>query len=41
MGYRNKGTIMPGRDADLVVFSKNFKVMAVVARGILRKNLFD
>ena len=41
MRYQNKGAIIPGRDADLVVFSKNFKVMAVVARGVLKKNLFE
>ena len=41
MGYRNKGSIAPGLDADLVVFSKNFKVMAVVLRGVVKKNLFE
>jgi len=41
MRYQNKGAIIPGRDADIVVFSKNFRVMTVVARGIVRKNLFE
>jgi N-acetylglucosamine-6-phosphate deacetylase len=41
MRYQNKGAIIPGRDADLTVFSKNFRVMAVVARGVLKKNLFE
>jgi N-acetylglucosamine-6-phosphate deacetylase len=41
MRYSNKGAIIPGRDADLVVFSKNFRVMAVLARGIVKKNLFQ
>jgi N-acetylglucosamine-6-phosphate deacetylase len=41
MRYQNKGAIIPGRDADLAVFSRNFKVMAVVARGIVKKNLFE
>ena len=41
MRYQNKGSIVPGRDADLVVLSKNFRVMAVVARGVVKKNLFE
>jgi len=41
MRYRNKGAIIPGYDADLVVFSKNFKMMAVLARGVIKKNLFE
>jgi N-acetylglucosamine-6-phosphate deacetylase len=41
MRYRNKGAIIPGYDADLVVFSRNFKMMAVIARGIVKKNLFE
>ena len=41
MRYRNKGIIMPGYDADLVVFDRNFKVLTVVAGGILMKNLLD
>jgi len=41
MRYRNKGAIIPGYDADLVVFSKNYKTMAVLARGVIKKNLFE
>jgi N-acetylglucosamine-6-phosphate deacetylase len=41
MRYRNKGSIIPGMDADMVVFSRNFRVMAVVARGMIKKNLFE
>ena len=41
MRFLKKGTIIPGRDADLVVFSKNFKIMAVVSRGVVKKNLFE
>jgi N-acetylglucosamine-6-phosphate deacetylase len=41
MRYNTKGAIIPGRDADLVVFSKNFRIMAVLARGVIKKNLFD
>ena len=41
MRYRNKGAIIPGYDADLVIFDRNFKVLAVVAGGVLMKNLLD
>jgi N-acetylglucosamine-6-phosphate deacetylase len=41
MRYRNKGAIIPGYDADLVVFSKNFRMMVVLARGVIKKNLFE
>jgi N-acetylglucosamine-6-phosphate deacetylase len=41
MRYWNKGAIIPGRDADLVVFGKDFRVLAVVAGGSVRKNLFE
>ena len=41
MRYWKKGAIIPGRDADLVVFDRNFRVLVVVAGGIVKKNLFD
>jgi len=41
MRYRSKGAIIPGYDADLVVFGKNFRIMAVLARGVIKKNLFE
>ena len=41
MRYKNKGAITPGYDADLVVFSRDFKVLAVIAGGAIKKNLFD
>lgn len=41
MKYRTKGTISPGLDADLTVFDGEFRVLAVVAGGILKKNLLD
>ena len=41
MHYRNKGIIMPGYDADLVVIDRNFRVLTVVAGGIVKKNLLD
>ena len=41
MRYSNKGAIIPGRDADLVVFDKGFRVLAVVAGGKIKKNLYE
>jgi len=41
MHFRNKGVLMPGYDADIVVFDRNFRVLTVVAGGILMKNLLD
>lgn len=41
MRYRNKGAIIPGYDADIVVFSKDFKVLTVITKGIIRKNLLE
>jgi N-acetylglucosamine-6-phosphate deacetylase len=47
MRYRNKGAIIPGHDADLVVFAWNtgagggesgLRVLAAVSGGIIRKN---
>ena len=40
MRYRGKGTIIPGSDADLVVFDHDFKILAVVVAGGLKRNLF-
>jgi N-acetylglucosamine-6-phosphate deacetylase len=39
--YMNKGSITPGRDADLVVFDQKFQVLAVLAGGVIKKNLLD
>ena len=41
MHYQKKGAIIPGYDADLVVFSRDFRVMATVAGGAIKKNLFE
>jgi N-acetylglucosamine-6-phosphate deacetylase len=41
MRYQNKGAIIPGKDADLAVFGRDFRIMAVVAGGVIRKNLFE
>jgi N-acetylglucosamine-6-phosphate deacetylase len=47
MRYRNKGAIIPGHDADLVVFAWNsgagnrengLRVLAAISGGIIRKN---
>jgi N-acetylglucosamine-6-phosphate deacetylase len=40
MRYGRKGTIIPGNDADLVVFDQDFRVLAVTVGGILKKNEF-
>jgi N-acetylglucosamine-6-phosphate deacetylase len=41
MRYHKKGAIIPGRDADLVVFDRNFRVLLAMAGGIIKKNLYD
>jgi N-acetylglucosamine-6-phosphate deacetylase len=41
MRYGRKGALIPGHDADLVVFNENFQGEAVVVGGIVRKNLFQ
>ncbi|MDR0554100.1 MAG: N-acetylglucosamine-6-phosphate deacetylase [Treponema sp.] len=40
MRYRGKGTIIPGNDADLVVFDKDFQILAVTVAGELKQNVF-
>ena len=40
MHYSKRGSIMPGYEADLVVFDKQFNVLATVIKGCLKKNLF-
>jgi N-acetylglucosamine-6-phosphate deacetylase len=40
MRYRRKGSIIPGNDADLTVFDKNFIILAVMVGGVMKKNLF-
>jgi N-acetylglucosamine-6-phosphate deacetylase len=48
MRYRNKGAIIPGHDADLVVFAwsagaedgkSSLRVLAAISGGIIRKNI--
>ncbi|MDR2633214.1 MAG: N-acetylglucosamine-6-phosphate deacetylase [Treponema sp.] len=40
MGYRHKGSIIPGRDADITVFDREFRVLLVIAGGLIKKNLY-
>ena len=39
MRYDRKGSIIPGQDADLVVFDRQFNVLASLAGGIIKKNI--
>ena len=40
MRFSRKGTIIPGNEADMVVFDNQFQVLATVVGGNLKKNLF-
>jgi N-acetylglucosamine-6-phosphate deacetylase len=40
MRFTGKGSIVPGFDADLVVFNQNFDILASVVGGELKKNVF-
>ena len=39
MRFARKGTIIPGNDADLVVFDRHFNVLAAVVGGSIKKNI--
>ena len=39
MHYSRQGAIIPGYDADLVVFDKYCNVLATVIKGSLKKNI--
>jgi N-acetylglucosamine-6-phosphate deacetylase len=39
MRYRGKGSLIPGSNADIVVFDRNFNVLAVTVAGVLKYNL--
>ena len=39
MRFNRKGTIIPGNDADLVVFDRHFNVLAAVVGGSIKKNI--
>ncbi|MDR2029640.1 MAG: N-acetylglucosamine-6-phosphate deacetylase [Treponema sp.] len=38
MRYNRKGTIIPGNDADVVVFDRDYQVLITVAGGIIKYN---
>jgi N-acetylglucosamine-6-phosphate deacetylase len=40
MRYQKKGAIIPGHDADLTVFDKDFNIRAVLIGGRIKKNEF-
>jgi len=39
MRFARKGTIIPGNDADLVVFDKHFNILSTVVGGDFKKNI--
>ena len=39
MHYNKKGMLIPGYDADVVVFDKQFNIIASILRGVFKKNL--
>jgi N-acetylglucosamine-6-phosphate deacetylase len=39
MRYTHKGSIIPGQDADLVVFDRQFTVVAALVGGLIKKNI--
>jgi N-acetylglucosamine-6-phosphate deacetylase len=39
MRYRRKGSIIPGQDADLAVFDRQFNVLISLAGGVIKKNI--
>ncbi|MDR3167434.1 MAG: N-acetylglucosamine-6-phosphate deacetylase [Treponema sp.] len=41
MRFRGKGAIIPGNDADLVVFDREFNILAMIVGGVLKKNVFQ
>ena len=41
MHYHNKGMIIPGKDADVIVFDKQFKLLVSIIGGEIKKNIFD
>lgn len=40
MKIKNKGTILPGYDADIVIFDKDYQIQAVMVEGQIKKNNF-
>ncbi|MDR2149743.1 MAG: N-acetylglucosamine-6-phosphate deacetylase [Spirochaetaceae bacterium] len=39
MRYARKGAIVPGYDADIIVFDKEFNVLLVIIDGVIKKNI--
>ena len=39
MRYNKKGMLIPGYDADIVVFDKQFNILASIIGGVFKKNL--
>ena len=39
MRYNKKGMLIPGYDADIVVFDKQFNILASIIGGTFKKNL--
>ena len=39
MHYTKKGMLIPGYDADIAVFDKQFNIIASIVRGVFKKNL--
>ncbi|MDR2808658.1 MAG: N-acetylglucosamine-6-phosphate deacetylase [Spirochaetaceae bacterium] len=39
MRYTRKGAIVPGYDADVIVFDKQFNILLVIINGIIKKNI--
>ncbi|HOV62654.1 MAG TPA: amidohydrolase family protein, partial [Spirochaetia bacterium] len=39
LGIQKRGALVPGYDADVTVFSKDFDVLASIIRGEFKKNL--
>lgn len=41
MHFYNKGMIIPDKDADVIVFDKNFKLLMSIIGGEIKKNILD
>ena len=39
MRYTKKGMIIPGYDADIIVFDKQFNILASIVDGVFKKNI--
>jgi N-acetylglucosamine-6-phosphate deacetylase len=41
MGLKGKGTLLPGEDADIVVFDKDYQVLATMVEGVFKRNQLE